>query len=299
MKLMNLFKNRAKNKLKNLFRKNILHQLNQKMTKASRIIGDKGKVLYSTFEEIMLKRPFEKLIEKMRFLARIKALKKVQPKIHESLKKNFLPGALKKWKEKTWDEMIKKRIIIQKFMKKKYQIKKEKDKIRREKLLSKFVIKKTKNEELKLRIPFFNWNRKAKFESTNKSAIKIQNKFRQFKSKLLLNKIKALTNMQKLLKNNIKKKLGNSIKESANYSNELKKILQNLQSEFETRYQTNNLMNEISNKIRVKNLEKILNKKSAFYLKSTANDFLSQLKKKQQMNLKFQKLKETLQKAQK
>ena len=299
MKLMNLFKNRAKNKLKNLFRKNILHQLNQKMTKASRIIGDKGKVLYSTFEEIMLKRPFEKLIEKMRFLARIKALKKVQPKIHESLKKNFLPGALKKWKEKTWDEMIKKRIIIQKFMKKKYQIKKEKDKIRREKLLSKFVIKKTKNEELKLRIPFFNWNRKAKFESTNKSAIKIQNKFRQFKSKLLLNKIKALTNMQKLLKNNIKKKLGNSIKESANYSNELKKILQNLQSEFETRYQTNNLMNEVSNKIRVKNLEKILNKKSAFYLKSTANDFLSQLKKKQQMNLKFQKLKETLQKAQK
>jgi hypothetical protein len=192
MKLMNLFKNRAKNKLKNLFRKNILHQLNQKMTKASRIIGDKGKVLYSTFEEIMLKRPFEKLLEKMRFLAQIKTLRKIQPKIHEKLKQKFLPAALKKWKEKTWDEMIKKRIIIQKFMKKKYEIKKEKDKIKREKLLTKFINKKTKDNELKLKIPFRNWNRKAKFESTNKSAIKIQNKFRQFKSKLLLNKIKLL-----------------------------------------------------------------------------------------------------------
>ncbi len=299
MKLLQLNKNRAKNKLKNLFRKNILHQLNQKMTKCSKIIGDKGKILYSTFEEIILKRPFEKLLEKMRFLAQIKTLRKIQPKIHEKLKQKFLPAALKKWKDKTWDEMIKKRIIIQKFMKKKYEIKKEKDKIRREKLLTKFINKKTKDNELKLKIPFRNWNRKAKFESTNKSAIKIQNKFRQFQSKKLLNKIKSKTNIQKLFKNNIKNKLANSIKESANYSNELKNMLKKLQSQFEIRYETNNLMNEISNKIRIKNLEKILNKKSSFYLKSTAQEFLNQLKKKQQMNLKFNKLKETLQKAKK
>ena len=57
-------------------------------------------------------------------------------------------------------------------------------------------------------------------------------------------------------------------------------MLQKLQSQFEIRYETNNLMNEISNKIRIKNLEKILNKKSSFYLKSTAQEFLNQLKKK-------------------
>ena len=100
-------KNVSQNKLQNLFKKNIKHQLNNLMSKASRIIGGKGEAMFKTLEDIYIKRPYNILRNGLKTISRQKALLKVQPKIKNSLEKHFLPIYLNRWKNNTYDVSVK------------------------------------------------------------------------------------------------------------------------------------------------------------------------------------------------
>ena len=224
---MNKNKN-ANDKLKNLFKNFVKHKLVNIMEKVSKVLGGKGLALYKIFENLLYKKPFDKLLNNMKLIRRIKALKKIQPKIHDKLKKYYLPKALKKWKENTYDQTIKHTIMLQKFLRDQYNKKKQKDKERRELLLLQFVNKKTKNNSYKLKLPFNIWHKIVKMEKMNESATKIQNNFRKslackkakdlkagnkylnliqnLKKKLLLDIIKKIKD-DKEIKNNRKNKL--------------------------------------------------------------------------------------------
>ena len=88
----------AKLKLRALFKKDTIHQLSHIMERSSRIIGGKGEVVYKALQDILYKNPFDILKERMKFLGKVNALRKVQPKVHDALKNYYLPLALKKWK---------------------------------------------------------------------------------------------------------------------------------------------------------------------------------------------------------
>ena len=183
MRMEELQIRRAKEKLQNLFKKDTKHKLAQIMERASRIIGGKGEVVYKALQDILYRNPYDKFIENLKFLAKVKTLKKVQPKIHEKIKEYYLPLYLKRWKEKTYDVTVRQTKILQKFLRDQYAKKMERDRLRREELLREIVERKQKNNLYKLQLPFNIWNKKVKLAKMNEGATKIQNIFRKYLAK--------------------------------------------------------------------------------------------------------------------
>ena len=111
----------AQNKLKDLFIRDTKHQLAKAIERSSRIIGGKGEVAFKAVQDILYRNPFDKFIEKLKFTAKVNTLRKVQPKIHEALKNYYLPLALKKWKNNTYDQTVRCTKEIQKFLRIQYK----------------------------------------------------------------------------------------------------------------------------------------------------------------------------------
>ena len=173
----------AKEKLRNLFRNDMKHKLAFIMERASRIIGGKGEVVYKALQDILYRNPYDKLIDRLKFLAKVNTLRKIQPKIAEKLKEYYLPKALQKWKENTYDVTVRQTKILQKFLRDQYAKKMERDKQRREMLLLEIVQRKQKNNLYKLQLPFNIWSKKVKLAKMNESANKIQNMVRNYLAK--------------------------------------------------------------------------------------------------------------------
>ena len=173
----------AKEKLRDLFKKDTKHKLAQIMERSSRIIGGKGEVVYKALQDILYRNPYDKFIDNLKFLGKVNTLKKIQPKIHEIIKEYYLPKYLKRWKENTYDVTVRQTKILQKFLRDQYAKKMERDRQRREELLFEIVQRKQKNNLYKLQLPFNIWSKKAKLANMNESATKIQNIFRKYLAK--------------------------------------------------------------------------------------------------------------------
>ena len=255
-------RNQAYDKLRVLFRKKLLRNLDSLMKKSSRIIGGKGEVLYKTFEDIYYKRPYYKLMNALKWIGRIKTIKKIQPKIKDALNKYYLPKTMKKWHNNTWNVMVNKRNIIQKWLKKKHDIKKEKDNNRRIFLLNKIMNKLIHDTQLKVKIPFDIWNKKVYLSKVTKAATKIQNAVRNYFGKTEGDKIEAMRNLKSLFTKNIVYQLSDIIVESSRYLNPIKEAMNNIESCIEKRYATNNMIESTNNLLKVRYLQSLMSKRS-------------------------------------
>ena len=179
-KMDELYEKQAKEKLKNLFKKDTKHKLALIMERASRIIGGKGEVVYKALQDILYRNPYDKFINNLKFLGKINTLRNIQPKIHERIKEYYLPKALQKWKENTYDVTVRQTKILQKFLRDQYAKKMERDRIRREELLIEIIGRKQKNNLYKLQLPFNIWSKKTKLAKMNEGATKIQNMIRNY-----------------------------------------------------------------------------------------------------------------------
>ena len=206
----------AQNKLKDLFIRDTKHQLAKAIERSSRIIGGKGEVAYKAVQDILYRNPFDKFIEKLKFTAKVNTLRKVQPKIHEALKNYYLPLALKKWKNNTYDQTVRCTKEIQKFLRIQYKKKQIKDKAKRENLLKKFVEKKQKNNLYKLQLPFSIWHKKTILAQANESASIIQDKFRAYITKKHTLQTIAKNKLQKLFRFNQLKNILSKINQAGN-----------------------------------------------------------------------------------
>lgn len=221
-------KNAAIDNLKNLFKKYTIRRLTNGMEKISRVMGGKGLLVYKTIEDILYRGPFNKLINNLKTIRRVNALKKIQPKVHEQLKKYYLPKALKKWKENTYDQTNKHTLSLQKFLRDQYEKKKKRDKEKRELILNEIVNRKIKNDLYKLKLPFNIWYKKVMLEKMNEAATKIQNKFRQSLSKEKVEDTKAINKYLKLvelLKNKTLVDVLKQVKNDKSTKDNIKKIL--------------------------------------------------------------------------
>ena len=197
--------NESKRKLRNLFINNLKHNIAKVLEKLSRISGNKGDILYKTLLDLLYKKPFDNLINNMKFLGKINALKKIYPKIFNKIKNNLLTKSLKKWKENTYDETIKYAKILQNYLREQYNLKLKQEKERREILLNNILKRKIKYNLYKLSLPLKIWNKKAKLDKLNEKVIKIQNTFRKNLSKDYSNKLRTANKFMNLV-NNIKTK---------------------------------------------------------------------------------------------
>ena len=197
---LNLLKEKlAKDKLRNLLRKNYLSKLLNDMNKLSKITGGKGDLLYNTIQDLIKSR-FDKFINNLKLLGRVNALKNIQPKVHDKLYEHHLNKALKKWKENTVDQTKKHTIMLQNFLRIQYAKKMKKDKERRQYLLAQIVNKLAKNNLYKLLLPFNVWHKKALLDKMNSNATKIQNKWRENNAKQKLKDLKIADKFLNLIK---------------------------------------------------------------------------------------------------
>ena len=90
--------------LNELFVKYVVKQLCDKMKKASKITGDRGAVMYNTLEDIYIRRPFDKLCNAMKWIGRVKQLRKIMPQLQRALRNYWLPYNMGKWKDLLPDE---------------------------------------------------------------------------------------------------------------------------------------------------------------------------------------------------
>ena len=206
----------AQNKLRNLFIKDTKHQLAKVMERSSRIIGGKGEVVYKAVQDILYKNPFNKFIDNLKFQAKINTLKKIQPKVHETLKKYYLPKILQKWKNNTYDQTVKCTKDIQQFLRLAYKKKLLRNKIKRENILKKLVQKKQKNNLYKLQLPFSIWHKKTILSQANENATLIQNKFRSYITQKHTQEILAKNKLQKIFRFNQLRHLLSKIKDAGN-----------------------------------------------------------------------------------
>ena len=257
-----LNRNNAEDKLQKLFKKSMKHQLNNLMNKASRIIGGKGEAMYKTLEDIYIKRPYNILKNGLKTISRQKALLKVQPKIKNSLEKHFLPIYLNRWKNKTYDKTITNKEKIVTWLKKKKNIKKEKDTIKRTDILNKYILKKQKDKEIALRIPFTLWARKVRMEKMNKAVNKIQNAFKNYIGKKEGDKLDAMNKFQRLFKGTAVREIADILIEANRYMAPLKKSMSKMKSQIEKRYATNNIISSVNNTLRVKYLQNLSTKRA-------------------------------------
>ena len=160
------------------------------MEKLSRITGNKGEILSKTLSDIIIQKPFNKLINNLKFLGKINGLKKIYPKVYDKIKQYFLLKSIKKWKENSCDETLKYTLILQNFLREKYNEKLQEEKERRELLLKNLLDRKIKNNLYKLSLPFKIWNKKTKLDKINENVIKIQNNYRKNIAKKKANNLK-------------------------------------------------------------------------------------------------------------
>jgi hypothetical protein len=224
MKLEQYKDNQAKNNLLNLIQKYRVHRLAKVLERSSRIMGGKGEVVLRTLQDI-IKSPFNKLVDNLKFLSKVNALKKIQPKVHDKIKEYYLPKALKKWKENTYDVTVRQTKILQKFLRDQYNKKMERDKLRRETLLLDIVKRRQRNDLYKLQLPFNIWSKKVKMEKLKSSINKIQNSFRCHLAKEKQKNLVTQSNWNKLLKKSILKKSVEALRSAGNYK--IVKISQN------------------------------------------------------------------------
>ena len=230
MKMEEYQNDKAKDTLMKLIQKYRVHRLAKVLERSSRIMGGKGEVVLRTFQDI-IRTPYDKLIDNLKFLSKVNTLRKIQPKVHNKIKEYYLPLYLKRWKENTYDVTVRQAKILQKFLREQYAKKMERDKQRREALLSEIVKRKQRNDLYKLQLPFNIWSKKVKLQKMNEAANKIQNLYRCHLAKEKQKDLSTQNKWNNLFKKLLVKNTVDSMRSVGNYKNlkiSQNKILNNI-----------------------------------------------------------------------
>ena len=185
-------------KIKNVICKNPFKKFVNKLDKTNpKRLKPKAIKVEKIFEKITKEKPFEIFIKKIKMIIRVNQLKKIQPKVHDLIKKYYLQKYLNRWRNNTKEQRLKNMKIISKWLKKKYDIEKDKRKKRRDELLKRLVINLIKEDKQKLKFPLHFWKRITNIYIQNDNARIIQN----FCRRILINKNRKKKYDQKRLTN--------------------------------------------------------------------------------------------------
>ena len=253
-------KKENQNKLRKIFKKNLIFQIVNSIKKSKRILGKPNEILFKTLEEIILRKPYNKLKKNLKFLSRKKVLIKVYSKIKKYKERIYLPIYLNKWKKNTYEITLKNSKKIKHFLSKTIKIKKEKKINKRNFILNKIITKLINDRKLSLKVPFRIWNKKVKIEKLNKIANTIQKALNKYRKKMKLLKIEYSNNLKKLFREYIIKKISDYFIESIKFISSFDDSMKLINGKIEKRYGLNNMITDNNLKLRKKCLIKLLNK---------------------------------------
>ena len=206
----------------------------------------KGEKIETIIVKIIKVKPFLKFIKNIKTIIRVNQLKKIQPKVHDTLKKYYLLKYYNKWKNIVKDQRMKNMKIITKWLKKKYDIEKDRRNKRRKELLKRIILNLIKENRHKLKFPLHFWRRITKIYADNENARIIQNFCRQILLKIKNKKIqdqKRLTNfLIKLYKKTVIRTVTDQhdVEQVNEYINTKKETTKRLRIIFDNRDKNNN-----------------------------------------------------------
>ena len=249
-RLKNLKTKKAKDKLHDLLKKYIIRILTDAITKASKVRGDRGLVLYRTLEDIYIRRPFNKLILALKWLSKINTLRKLLPNIQRALRLYWLPFYTKKWYDNTLGLKDSKAQLIQDWLRDKLESLRRRRKLRREQLLAKFLAKLANDRDLMLRIPFKYWQRVSQYWLLDEKAVTIDKMWRGHKDRKNILKALAKKKIKDLINKATKKEIANTIKDANDkFAEPLRKNLKSTKP-IDKRYATNNVIDYANDELR-------------------------------------------------
>ena len=206
----------------------------------------KGQKIETIIEKIIKVKPYEKFIKNIKTIIRVKILKKIQPKVHETLKKYYLLKYFNKWKNIVKEQRIHNIKIITKWLKKKYDIEKDRKNKRRKELLKRIILTLIKEDRHLLKFALHFWRRITKIYADNDNARIIQKFCREILSKIKNKRTqdqKRLTNwLIKLYKKTVIRTVTNrhDVGEVYEYINTKKENIKRLRYIFDNRDKYNN-----------------------------------------------------------
>ena len=150
-------------------------------------------------EKITYEKPFLKFIKNIRTIIRVNQLKKIQPKVHDIIRKYYLQKYLNRWRNNTKEQRLKNMKIITKWLKKKYDIEKDRRKKRRSELLKRIINNLIKEDKHKMQFPLHFWKRISNIYTDNDNARIIQNFCRKILLKIQRKKLSDQKKLTKLL----------------------------------------------------------------------------------------------------
>ncbi len=281
------FKKENQNKLRKIFRKKLIFQIVNSIKQSKRILGKPTEILFITLEEILLKKPYNKLKKSLKFLSRKKVLIKLYSKIKKYKERFYLPVYLNKWKKNSYEITLNNSKKIRNYLSKKIKIKKEKKIKKRDFLLNKLITKLINDKKLLLRVPFKIWNKKVKVEKLNKKVNIIQKALNKYKKKMKIIKIEYSNNLKKLFREYIIKNISDYFIESSKFISSFDDSMQLINGKIEKRYSLNNMITDNNLKYRIKCLKQLLNKNLSSNKKSVLNKFYNKWKQYSLLSNKF------------
>ncbi|MGL4948237.1 MAG: hypothetical protein ACRC42_02505, partial [Mycoplasma sp.] len=251
--LKNWRKKQAEDKLRSMFRMYVIKQLKNAIKKSSNVSGDRGGKLFNTLENIYIRRPYNKLVNGMRWIGKIKTIKRVKPKIEKALRLYWLPYYLKRWYENTVVDRNNKIIFLQNYLKARLLLWRKKADLRKAALLQKYLLKLSKDRDLMLRIPFKYWQKVTQFSKLNDQAETIQKLWKGNTSRKNAERLLAQKKWKDLVKKGLKNKLADAItKANDDYAAPLRKVLKSTKGPLEKRYATNDIVDYANDTLRNK-----------------------------------------------
>ena len=206
----------------------------------------KGQKIEIIIKKISKSKPFLKFIKNIKMIIRVNQLKKIQPKVHDIIKKYYLQKYLNRWKNIVKDQRLKNMKIITKWLKKKYDIEKERKRKRRSELLKRIINNLIKEDKHKLKFPLHFWKRISTIYTDNDNARIIQNFCRQILLKIQKKKLDDQKKLTDLIINLYKKTIiktvtdHNDVGQVNKYINTKKENTNKLKNIFTNRDKNNN-----------------------------------------------------------
>ena len=213
----------AKRFLKKVLCRRAFNEFVKKMNERNpKVLRMKGKQLIKTLKDIKDNRIRDFLLKLIRFI-RIRYLRKIQPKVDDTLKKYYLRKYFNRWVDNTLGYIEKRKEIITQYLKTKLTENKVKKTLRIKEILRKYVKRQINNKKRLLEYGLLKYYKNTKLDIQLENAKIIQDFCREQLDKIIKIRLQKRKELADLLNKLYRKKFFNDLRDLANQASPLLK----------------------------------------------------------------------------
>jgi hypothetical protein len=180
---------------------------------ASKVQPDRADIMYNTLSKVYPEKYWKILKESLLFKGRLRKLNRTITRIKKSLRHYWIPYYMRIWKKNTWDHMMAMVTRLQMFVRAKLVYWRYKALYRRQCVMRKFMIKMTRDMDLKKHLCFKEWAKQVKIGLLDHQVRKLQNAWQSKKTRKDVLKVLAQTKLKAMVAKKLFKHVPKTMKE--------------------------------------------------------------------------------------